>query len=103
MGDFTQKALTDGTADPAKPASVFISNKTENLVTVDLVVPTQEEKKWLDQMGVALPQVSSSSADPRSHSDFVDNILLVVTYYILTDLKAQFLYLNLISILQQLA
>jgi hypothetical protein len=80
MAPYNQKVLTYGTTDPDKPASVFISNRINNEISVGVEVPTPEESEWLKQHGVDLPKVSDATADPRSHSDYVDNILNAVGF-----------------------
>jgi hypothetical protein len=49
-------------------------------VTFDLEVPTPEEAARQRALGVTLPGVSEAAADPRTHSDFVDNRLIAVGY-----------------------
>ena len=52
----------------------------DDFVSFDLEVPTPEQMAKLRQQGVVLPGVSAASADPRNHSDFVDNRLNAVGY-----------------------
>ena len=61
-------------------------------VGIDLEVPTPEEREQLRQRGIQLPQVSSRSADPRSHTDYVDRQVNAVGFGIY--LGGYNLYLN---------
>jgi hypothetical protein len=77
MAPFGQKPLVSGNE---KPASVLISDKVEDSTSMDLETPTPEESEWLKSHGVDLPKVSADSADPRLHSDYVDNLLNAVGF-----------------------
>lgn len=44
----------------------------QQAVDVDFEVPTPQRSEALRQSGVQLPRVSSKTAEPRTHRDFVD-------------------------------
>ncbi|HEX8699384.1 MAG TPA: hypothetical protein VF815_11150, partial [Myxococcaceae bacterium] len=49
-------------------------------VDVDFEVPTPQQAEALRQRGVTLPRLSSSSADPRTHRDFIDRRVTAVGF-----------------------
>jgi hypothetical protein len=44
----------------------------QDVVDVDFEAPPPQQVETLRQFGVALPRVSSGTADPRTHRDFID-------------------------------
>jgi hypothetical protein len=68
---------------PVNPVHATLTPKPSapsDEIEIDVEVPTPEERQRLGKQGVNLPVVSAGSADPRKHSDYVDNRLDAVGF-----------------------
>lgn len=76
--DAMARSALQGMGSQPNPARVAPVIQRQKETGIDLEVPDPAEAERLRAQGVNLPKVSAVSANPRNHTDFVDNRLIAV-------------------------